>query len=163
MDEGLIQWTLENETHPLIKNLTKNTTADTTFYESTLPKFKLTIIVGDIRQELAKAKRNLGMDNFSAIYQDAFSPKKNPALWTLEWFRDLKDLSASDCVLSTYSAAMPVRKSLLAAGWSVFKREGFGEKRSTTVARIGLEMKPEFLRNIENSPEQTLIDKLLKK
>ncbi len=163
LDEGLIQWTIENDSHPLLKGLTARSSHGTHYYENSIEDFNLKIIVGDIRETIINAKKDLSLPNFNAIYQDAFSPKKNPALWTTEWFMDLKSLSATDCVLSTYSAAMPIRKSLLAAGWSVFKREGYGEKRSTTIGRIEKEMNPEFLRNIENSPEQTLNDKLLKK
>ncbi|WP_372654713.1 tRNA (5-methylaminomethyl-2-thiouridine)(34)-methyltransferase MnmD [Halobacteriovorax sp.] len=163
LDEGLINWSIENDSHPLLNALIEKNEQGTKFYQSSIGNFHLTIIVGDIRKTLSVAKIDLSLPEFNAIYQDAFSPKKNPHLWTTEWFSELKGLSASDCVLSTYSAAMPIRKSLLSAGWSVFKREGYGEKRSTTIARLGIEMNPVFLQNIENSPEQCLSDKLLKK
>ncbi|ATH07908.1 hypothetical protein BIY24_08080 [Halobacteriovorax marinus] len=96
-----------------------------------------------------------------AIYQDAFSPKKNPSLWTKEWFTELKEHSDERCILSTYSAAMGVRKALMEANWNVFRREGYGEKRSTTIARSDLPMKEQFRDNILRSPDLCLEDKLI--
>ncbi len=163
LDEGLVIWTIENSTHLLIQSLKKSTSKNLTLYQVEEGNFKLTIIVGDIRKTLAPFRESILCGKFNAIYQDAFSPKKNPTLWTTQWFEELRLHSADDCILSTYSAAMPVRKGLLNAGWRVFKRDGYGEKRSTTLAKLNQEMNSEFLTNIRNSPERSLDDKLLEK
>ncbi|PIK15700.1 MnmC family methyltransferase [Halobacteriovorax sp. JY17] len=163
LDEGLVVWTIEKSTHLLLQSLKKTTSENLTLYRAEVGNFKLTIIIGDIRKTLPSFRESNLFGKFNAIYQDAFSPKKNPTLWTTQWFEDLKLHSEDDCILSTYSAAMPVRKGLLSAGWRVFKRDGYGEKRSTTLARLNCEMNSEFLTNIRNSPEKSLDDKLLEK
>jgi len=97
-----------------------------------------TIILGDARQavpasvEAGKLKSNL----VNAIYQDPFSPKRNPSLWTVEWFDLLKKISADDCILATYSASSTIRKSMLEAGWRVRNVKGFTGKRSSTRASL---------------------------
>lgn len=95
------------------------------------PDYHLKVILGDAVKSLA----NLEIGPFDAIYQDAFSPKKNPALWTTEWFSLLLSLAKEDCVLSTYSASTSIRLALLKAGWAVFNRKGFSSKRASTIAR----------------------------
>ena len=51
-------------------------------------------------------------NRFDIVYQDAFSPKKNPSLWTREYFADLYEAMKEDAVLTTYSIALPVRLAL---------------------------------------------------
>lgn len=71
---------------------------------------------------------------FDAFYQDPFSPKKNPRLWTVDWFAKLRQLAAVGAILSTYSAARPVAEALAASGWKTVTRKGFGRKRESTLA-----------------------------
>lgn len=71
---------------------------------------------------------------FDAFYQDPFSPKKNPRLWTVDWFAKLRRLAADGAILSTYSSARSVTKALTAAGWKTTTRKGFGRKRESTLA-----------------------------
>lgn len=71
---------------------------------------------------------------FDAFYQDPFSPKKNPRLWSVDWFVKLRHLAADGAILSTYSAARPVVEALTAASWKVTTRKGFGRKRESTLA-----------------------------
>ena len=155
----MVKWTIETSSHPLLRGLERIALGGSILYENKIGPFSLTVIIGDIRQSLMQLGHDRPFKKFNAIYQDAFSPRKNPTLWTTEWFELLKLNADKDCILSTYSAAMPVRKSLLNAGWNVFKREGYGEKRSTTIARFDQPMIPEFQTNIQNSPEPSLNDK----
>ena len=90
------------------------------------------VILGDATETLQQAP----LPRFDAIYQDAFSPKKNPDLWSVEWFEMLKDLAAKDCILSTYSASVSIRKSLLEAGWHPHSHKGFAGKRERTSAHL---------------------------
>lgn len=53
-------------------------------------------------------------------YQDAFSPKKNPLLWTKEYFADLKAVASDDFILTTYSSATPVRMGLYENGFLLY-------------------------------------------
>lgn len=71
---------------------------------------------------------------FDVIYQDPFSPKKNPILWTPQWFSKLRMVVKKGAILSTYSASRAVREALAQTGWQVFPRKGFGRKRAATLA-----------------------------
>ncbi len=51
-------------------------------------------------------------DRFDIVYQDAFSPAKNPTLWTVEYFADIYNAMKKDAILTTYSIALPVRLAL---------------------------------------------------
>ncbi|MBH46820.1 MAG: hypothetical protein CME71_01475 [Halobacteriovorax sp.] len=101
-------------------------------YQFENESLKVDIIIGDATTTLKQTP----LPSFNAIYQDAFSPKKNPALWSVEWFEMLKDLAAQDCILSTYSASVSIRKSLLEAGWHPHSHKGFAGKRERTSAHL---------------------------
>lgn len=103
----------------------------------------LKVLLGDARQKLPKMKNKL--PQFQAIYQDAFSPKKNPTLWTREWFEVLGSLAAPKAKLSTYSSSIPARKAMHEAGWGIFPGETFARKRSSTRAIWGEESSIDIL------------------
>jgi tRNA U34 5-methylaminomethyl-2-thiouridine-forming methyltransferase MnmC len=119
--------------------------------------FELIIIQGDARIEFPKYLKEHS-PKFEAIYQDAFSPKKNPSLWTKEWFELLKSCSREDAILSTYSASTSIRKSLHETGWGVQKGEKFGPKRTSTRAVLNKSTDPEILLQMERSPVLALTD-----
>jgi tRNA U34 5-methylaminomethyl-2-thiouridine-forming methyltransferase MnmC len=71
-----------------------------------------------------------------AIFYDAFSPAKNPAMWTLPVFQNL--FRALDpqrpCALTTYSRSTVLRATLLLAGFYVGVGHATGLKEETTIA-----------------------------
>jgi tRNA U34 5-methylaminomethyl-2-thiouridine-forming methyltransferase MnmC len=71
-----------------------------------------------------------------AILFDAYSPARNPAMWTLPLFRDLfRRLDPTrPCSLATYSRSTLLRVSLLMAGFFVGAGQATGEKEETTLA-----------------------------
>jgi tRNA U34 5-methylaminomethyl-2-thiouridine-forming methyltransferase MnmC len=71
-----------------------------------------------------------------AIMFDAFSPAKNPAMWTQPLFANLYRLLAPDrpCSLPTYSRSTMLRVTLLLAGFFVGVGHATGEKEETTIA-----------------------------
>lgn len=95
---------------------------------------KLIVLIGDARETLPTAHAAGLIPPLDAIYQDPFSPPKNPTLWTTQWFTLLRKLSNSHVILSTYSASRSVRSALEEAGMTVEKRRGFGKKRESTRA-----------------------------
>jgi tRNA U34 5-methylaminomethyl-2-thiouridine-forming methyltransferase MnmC len=119
--------------------------------------WELTVIQGDARVELLKYLEKQPV-KFDAIYQDAFSPKKNPTLWTKEWFELLKVFSDEDVILSTYSASTSIRKSLHETGWGVQRGEKFGPKRTSTRATLKLPTDTEILLQMERSPVSAISD-----
>lgn len=149
IDENMIHIAKKN--YDFLKDLKKTNQ----LYELKNSDFDLTIILGDARTELKKFYNH---PYFNAIYQDAFSPKRNSILWTYEWFLQLRKISLSDCIMSTYSSSSSIRKSMVKAGWKLNKGEKFGTKRSSTRARLFGNSDPEILAHLERSPAPTLMD-----
>ena len=65
----------------------------------------------------------------TALYLDGFSPTRNPEVWTPDFVARLTGALAPGGVLTTYSAAGHVRRSLAAAGLNVERRPGAPGKR----------------------------------
>jgi hypothetical protein len=77
-----------------------------------------------------------------AVFYDAFSPAKNPAMWTLEVFTNLFRLldPARPCALTTYSRSTMLRATLLLAGFCVGVGHATGLKEETTVAANSMDL-----------------------
>ncbi len=82
-----------------------------------------------------------------AIMFDAFSPAKNPAMWTQPLFANLFRLldPSRPCGLPTYSRSTMLRVTLLLAGFYAGVGHATGEKEETTLAANRLELLPEPL------------------
>jgi tRNA U34 5-methylaminomethyl-2-thiouridine-forming methyltransferase MnmC len=76
------------------------------------------------------------------IMFDAFSPAKNPAMWTQPLFANLFQLLDPNrpCTLPTYSRSTLLRVTLLLAGFFVGVGHATGEKDETTIAANTLEL-----------------------
>ena len=92
---------------------------------------RLSLLFGDISTDLG-----LSIFKADAWYLDGFSPKKNPEMWTDDFFQLIADKSNNDTTFSTFTSASLVRKSLVSAGFSVLKQEGFGKKREMLFGRF---------------------------
>jgi len=70
------------------------------------------------------------------VLYDAYSPAKNPEMWTLKLFTDLFSLLSPSrtCQLPTYSRSTLLRVTLLLAGFYVGVGHATGEKDETTIA-----------------------------
>ena len=77
-----------------------------------------------------------------AVFYDAFSPAKNPAMWTLPVFENLfRSLDpARPCALTTYSRSTLLRTTLLLAGFFVGVGQATGLKEETTIAANSLDL-----------------------
>jgi len=71
-----------------------------------------------------------------AILFDAYSPARNPAMWTLPLFTNLFRLldPQRPCAMPTYSRSTILRVTLLLAGFFVGVGHATGEKEETTIA-----------------------------
>lgn len=116
------------------------------------------IFLGDGRITLPDAYEKKIIPNFNIIFQDPFSPKKNPTLWTVEWFLFLKTSSFSSVRLATYSASVGVRKSMVAASWIIENHKGFGNKKSMTQASLEGTIESSLLDQLARSPAVELHD-----
>lgn len=123
IDEELVRWALPHAKKDEKEGLLT--------YSESSPTYGLSILVGDARQTLQHFDPT---HRFHAVYQDAFSPKRSPSLWTKEWFALLGSRAHAGAKLSTYSASTAVRKALHAAGWGITPGPGFGHKRTSTRA-----------------------------
>jgi hypothetical protein len=77
-----------------------------------------------------------------AILFDAYSPAKNPAMWTQPLFTSLFQLldPRRPCALPTYSRSTILRVTLLLAGFFVGVGHATGEKEETTIAANDLSL-----------------------
>lgn len=156
LDEALVEFVIANASEDYFKQLSR-TNEGHYLYEKENLTFK--ILIGDARKTIKDFQKEKIL--IDAFYQDAFSPKKNPALWSVEWFRDLKIIASEDAVLSTYSASNSIRKSLVSAGWAVFNRKGFGPKKAATIAKASGESDQDVLLSLSRSPVLSILDKNL--
>lgn len=92
------------------------------------------------------------------ILFDAFSPAKNPAMWTAPLFANLfRRLDpARGCAMPTYSRSTMLRVTLLLAGFFVGAGHATGEKEETTIAAnhramIAEPLDAKWLRRVEQS------------
>jgi tRNA U34 5-methylaminomethyl-2-thiouridine-forming methyltransferase MnmC len=77
-----------------------------------------------------------------AILFDAYSPARNPAMWTLPLFTNLFQLldPQRPCAMPTYSRSTILRVTLLLAGFFVGVGHATGEKEETTIAANDLSL-----------------------
>lgn len=68
-------------------------------------------------------------DTFDVIFFDAFSPEKQPEMWTEKQFIKLYQSSNNDAVLTTYCAKGAVRRAMQQAGFRVERLPGPPGKR----------------------------------
>lgn len=71
---------------------------------------------------------------FDIVYQDAFSPNKNPTLWTYEYFKNLKSKMSENSILTTYSIATPIRLALFYNNFYIY--ENLISIKKATIASI---------------------------
>lgn len=156
LDEDLFIWSV-HATLPELK-FERITESDLLYFECVSNNVIMKIFIGDGRTTLPLARKLGHLLPLDAIFQDAFSPKKNPALWSVEWFTFLKDTSSPAVQLSTYSSSISIRKSLLQSGWTVINDRGFAMKRTMTKANLMGETAPELLDQLKRSPSVAILD-----
>jgi len=90
----------------------------------------LTLGLGDARALIPELM--LGAD---AFYLDGFAPERNPEMWEAPLLKALARLARPDATLASWTAARAVREALVAGGFEVALRQGFGAKRHMLTAR----------------------------
>ena len=96
--------------------------------------------VGDFPAALANSKLTWPAPH--AIFFDAFSPARNPAMWTLPLFENLFHCldPQRPCALATYSRSTIPRVTLLLAGFFVGAGDPVAAKNETTIAANSMEL-----------------------
>lgn len=91
---------------------------------------EMQLVVGDARQTLP-----LWQVKADAWFLDGFSPAKNPELWGADLMAEVARHTAPGGSFATYTAAGDVRRALVAAGFDVTRRPGYGRKRHMSTGR----------------------------
>ncbi len=103
-------------------------------------RISLKVILGEARENIKKLADT--KIQFDAVFWDAFSPKVNTEMWTVELFKLVKNLMKPDAILATYSASLAVRKGLIEAGFKIGLVEPIGRKSYSTVATLKGDIPP---------------------
>ena len=90
----------------------------------------LKIKIGDARETIKKVN-----GKFGAVFLDPFSPKKNPELWTAEFFQEIFKRMIKESILATYSCARIVRDNLKEAGFEISDGPSVGRRAPSTIAK----------------------------
>jgi len=98
---------------------------------------KIEILIGDAREQIKTINSKIDI-----LYQDAFSPKKNPALWSYEYFRDIKKIASKDIIITTYSSATPVRMSLHKNAFNLYAPPKSNVRSGTIASLKELNLEP---------------------
>ena len=92
----------------------------------------LTIFVDDALVSIKKVPKK----SIDLVFQDPFSPKKCPELWTKDFFYDIKKTMKKSGVLATYSCAGQVRRNLKEANFIVKDGPCVGRRSPGTLAYL---------------------------
>ena len=121
----------------------------------TYDNVSLKLLFGDARSSLT-ALTNI---KFHAVFQDPFSPSKNPELWTVDYFRKIKELMDERGIVTTYSSADHIRRAMMEAGFILSQGPSVGKKREGTIASLKVlksvlskERIDEIMKNIKSEP-----------
>jgi len=98
----------------------------------------LTLLLGDAAPSLAQQRGEI-----DAWYLDGFAPARNPSIWNLSVFREMRRLSGPGTTLGTFTVAGQVRRDLIEAGFQVAKKPGHGNKRERLEGWVAITGQPE--------------------
>ncbi len=132
----------------IIKSLSSNL-----YYKD--EQFEIAIFNEDARETIANIETKIDI-----LYQDPFSPKKNPLLWTKEYFKGIRDISTKDTIITTYSVATPIRLSMYENGFNIYSYRG-DKVRGSTIASLNnldLDIVDMELKKIRNPEARSLFD-----
>lgn len=75
------------------------------------------------------------LQQYNLIFFDAFSPEKQPEMWSEKMFEKLYKHCCADAILTTYCAKGIVRRAMAAVGFTVERLPGPPKKREILRAR----------------------------
>lgn len=92
------------------------------------PRITLDLVFGDVLETLPDWA-NVHLNQVDAWFLDGFAPSKNPSMWQTKLYFNIAHSLTSNGTLATFTATGHVRRGLEAAGLSMKKAPGFGQKR----------------------------------
>lgn len=102
-------------------------------------EFEIYLYKGDALVFLDNLKQDL-CGEFHIIFQDAFSPKKNPTLWSKEYFALLYHLLHPQGIITTYSQSRAVRENAINAGFRVYDYKANNVRGSSLISKEALSL-----------------------
>jgi len=111
------------KSYNIIKELTK-----TLYYQYDEKNLHIKLHIGDAKLTINTKQK------FDAVFLDPFSPTKQPELWTVDFFKNIKKTMRKGAIMSTYSCARTVRDNLRSAGFAVIDGPVIGRKSPSTLA-----------------------------
>lgn len=103
------------------------------FFDNLMQSDDFSLKIVDLLEGIGDLKSN----SYDVILHDAFTFHKCPELWTLDLFKQYKELLKEKGVIVTYSSSKIVRAGLIEAGFSLKETEPVGRKRGGTLAIKG--------------------------
>jgi hypothetical protein len=90
-------------------------------------QFEINICIDDAQNYIKT------LNNIDIVYQDPFSTKVNPELWTKQYFQDITKTLSTQAIINTYSIASPVKKAINENNLNVYEYK-YDLKRKSTIA-----------------------------
>ena len=94
---------------------------------------EIEVAIKDAREYLENLK------SVDIVYQDAFSPKVNKELWSIEYFSKIKNILSEKGVITTYSVATPVRCALYKLGFNLYTHPYDNIRKGTIASKSRLD------------------------
>ncbi len=76
---------------------------------------------------------------FDIVYQDAFSPVKNPTLWSYDWFKLIAKATKEDAILTSYSTSFATRYNLYRNGFLIYDSKNSSTRDSLVASKVEIE------------------------
>ncbi|PAF54096.1 hypothetical protein BKH42_02470 [Helicobacter sp. 13S00482-2] len=102
---------------------------------NSIPQVSVELFLGDAKEYLFLLESN----SIDVIYQDPFSPKKNPELWDIEYFTRLYEIAAQDCIITTYCTSLSVKEIAKKVGFFVYDHKNSFTRKSTLFTKKPLD------------------------
>lgn len=103
-------------------NIINTLSSDFLYKDDTL---KIEIFNGEAREYIKN------IQNIDIVYQDAFSSDVNHSLWTVEYFKDIKQALSHNAIITTYSIATPIRLSMYENDFTIYEYKPDNSNRVT--------------------------------
>ena len=93
-------------------------------------EIEVEVFIGDARKYIKT------LDSIDIVFQDAFSPKVNTELWTIEYFKEIDKLNPQ--IITTYSVATPIRYALYSLGYNLYTHPYDNIRKGTLASKNNL-------------------------
>ncbi|WP_456472896.1 MnmC family methyltransferase [Methanocaldococcus sp.] len=104
----------------------------------------INIYVEDARKFIVNCNKK-----YDVVFHDAFSPKRDPTLYTYDFLREIYKRLNDNGVIISYSSSIPFRSALVSCGYIISERESIGRKRGITLGYKNPNFKPNRINKID--------------